>query len=118
MSKIYVKELDTKDRVGDGLKRIFTFDLDDNKKFCYRSRTSFNAYFRSVKNHNWKPDGYLYVTEHDIEYDINLKSWTKALGYNPHENIELIELPNIWEFYKAIKYNYKTKKYSKVINDF
>jgi hypothetical protein len=87
------------------------FDLDDGKSFCYRCRTSFNTYFHSVKKYNCKSNGYLYYTKQDIEYDIELASWSKALGFNPHENIQIIELKNIWEFYKLIGYDYKTKKY-------
>lgn len=92
----------------DGCKhtRYFRFPLDADKEFCYRSRVSANAFFFGGKKRNYtKPKHFLYIekTEEEFECGANMR-----IIKTP----EFIELSSIWEFYKLIGYNYKTKKWN------
>ena len=101
--------------------RRFKFDLDDGKKFCYRSRVSCNYFFSGPNQYNWKGGKTLQTYQalyhrQDIrEFEMHLKIFQNSLGDKPlPEGYDtLLELPNLWEFYKAIGWDYKTKKWSK-----
>jgi len=101
--------------------RRFVFDLDDGKyPICYRSRVSSGAFFHSTKQRNWKGGKELndyelmYHFQHVDDFYQTIEIFKKSLGKEPPpEYTTLIELPNLWEFYKEIGWDYKTKKWSK-----
>lgn len=84
--------------------RYIRFPLDDGKyPICYRSRVSYNAFAYSVKGRCYKPNKknaeFLYHCDHEEE-----KTWMD-------ESVPIIDVENVWEFYKLIGYDYKKKKY-------
>lgn len=108
---------------GGSIPRRFVFDIDDGKGFCYRSRTSSNAFFHSLKQRNWRGgkelNNYdvLYHSQSLQDFQWHVEHFRSALAQVdkplPEGYDTLIELPNLWEFYKAIGWDYKTKKWSK-----
>jgi hypothetical protein len=75
----------------------------------YRQGTSFNAFFkRSDRN---KHKGFLYYAKWEDDYLFERKLM-KELGATPKDRI-IPSYPSIWEFYKAIGYDYKKKKFIK-----
>lgn len=98
--------------------RYIRFDLDDGKDFCYRSRVSYNAFFNNYKGKKRNRSGkYIYSSKHLEEFQIDLNVWTKMMKEHPslpdiHSSIPVVNVKNIWEFYKLIGYDYKTKKWS------
>lgn len=104
--------------------RRFVFDLDDGKyPVCYRSRTSSNAFFHSLKQRNWKggkdPQNFKTLYHFKLEEDFrreteHLKKFLNTIDCKlPEDYNQLIELPNLWEFYKEIGWDYKSKKWIK-----
>lgn len=99
---IVASEIDLKD----GCKhlRYIRFPLDDGKyPICYRSRVSYNSFAHGMKGRNYCPNQknakLLYHCDHE-----EMKTWMDP-------NVAIIDVQNLWEFYKLIGYNYKTKKY-------
>lgn len=84
--------------------RYIEFDLDDGRAFCYRSRVSYNAFRASAKRRHYNGD-VMYFCEHAtspvLKYEIQ------------HTPAPTVKVANLWEFYKLIGYDYKTKKYIK-----
>jgi hypothetical protein len=80
----------------------------------YRQVCSFNAFFCGLKGRNWKNGIYrgvgiipagdwtLYNQAHESDYNI-----TKL----PDIDLPIVDVDGIWEFYKIIGFDYKTKKY-------
>lgn len=77
----------------------------------YRQVTSFNAFFNSVRQRNWKnairrgvgtPDGdwTLYGATHESEYNMT--------GL-PDVDLPIVDVHSIWDFYKIIGYDYKKR---------
>ena len=83
--------------------RYIRFDLDTGKGFCYRSRVSYDYFAHGLKNRNKKPGKLMYICEHEDE----LKGFGRI-----DPAIPLIDVPNLWEFYKFIGYDYKKQKWS------
>lgn len=106
MVNVVITELDLE---SGNHKRFICFDLDDGKSFCYRSRTSFGAFFHSPKNRN-KSSKYLYSAHFKDEHDQSIIRLEKQLP-NFFQDISTTEVKNIWEFYKLIGYNYKNQKW-------
>lgn len=104
--KLYVTEID---RSTSKHTKLYVFDVDDGKNICYRSRVSSNAFFHSTKQRNWGKS-FIYVEKHKEEFDINLESTMRVFGENIYKDCT-VNLNNLWEFYNAIGYNYKQKKY-------
>ena len=104
---------------GGDIPRRFKFDLEDGKAFCYRSRTSSNAFFHSLKKRNWRGKGtntfsLLYHFQGFEDFTHHTEIFRKALaGTLPEGYDTLIELLNLWKFYKEIGWDYKVKKWSK-----
>jgi hypothetical protein len=103
---VYVHESNPK-----GKDRLFKYPLDSGKDFDYRARVSSNYFF--MGNHrNWKdgacPKGYpkpgsiIYSFHHDFDPHIE---------YLIKKDTPVIEVGSIWEFYKAIGYDYKKQKW-------
>ena len=97
--------------------RYIHFDLDDGKDFCYRSRVSHTAFFSNYKRKARNlSDKYLYHSKHLEEFQIDLDVWAKMMKEHPdltdiYSSVPVITVKNIWEFYKLIGYDYKTKKW-------
>jgi hypothetical protein len=96
-------------------KRYFKFDLDDGKNFCYRSRTSHDAFFHSTKKRNRK-ESLLYTSRHEDEHQLDIAHWhTMMKKYSNltdiYAEVPVVHVKNLWEFYKLIGYDYKTKKF-------
>lgn len=99
--------------------RYIRFHLDDNKNFCYRSRTSINAFAHSMKQRNYYPN----VKNAELLY--HLQQWDdlvasnellkKALGGKEtfFDKVPVIDVKNIWEFYELVGYDYKKQKWAK-----
>lgn len=99
--------------------RRFIVSMPDIKdKGFYRATTSYNAFFSSLKRRNWSdkkiyiPIAECYGTSTKFEnppgvvIDVNHT-------YGPSKIKNPIKMKSIWDFYKAIGYNYKTKSYVK-----
>ena len=97
--------------------RYIRFDLDDGKDFCYRSRVSHGAFFNNYKGKKRnRTDKYLYYAKHLREFQIDLDVWAKMMKEHPdlpdiYSSVPVVTVKNIWEFYKLIGYDYKTKKW-------
>lgn len=82
--------------------RYFRFPLDGDKQFCYRSRVSYNAFVGGTKRRNYAPNyknaRFLYACGEEEE----------KLVYS---DVPIIDVGSLWEFYAAIGYDYKTKRY-------
>jgi len=85
---------------------IYEFDLDDNKSFCYRSRVSINAFF-NCNYKRFKNEKYTYWQLDEIDFD----SWQRFCKKYKKPFPKIVKKKNLWDFYKTIRYNYKTKKY-------
>lgn len=95
--------------------KYLKFDLDDGKPFCYRSRTSSNAFFHGAKEYN-KSQKFLYIGKHEREHQIMIDVWKKSMAKHPelpdtYSSVPVVHIKNLWEFYNLIGYDYKRKKY-------
>lgn len=82
--------------------RYFEVDIDGGKLFDYRARVSFGAFYDLVRHPERSCNEKLFYVERPL-----LKS-------EKDESVEVITVGSLWEFYKLIGYNYKTKKYEKI----
>jgi hypothetical protein len=111
MTNIIVTEIDLTTKDFNHI-RNFRFDLDNGKKQCHHSRTSYNAFAHasrsSLKNGKtapcWRKNYRLYYCNEE-DYAIELNKINNTLP--------LINLNSLWDFYRYIGYNYKTKKWEK-----
>lgn len=115
MNKIYVVEMSRNPYVDPTYKRYITFDLDDSKIMCYRSRVSYNAFFHSMSDRNKTPN-YLYIAKTEKEHQIDIEVWDSMMETYPdltdiYRTVPVTDVKNIWEFYKLIGYDYKAKKW-------
>jgi hypothetical protein len=87
----------------------------------YRQVTSFNAFFHSgkLKKHgpNWSPE-FLYRELDWEEFEIECNTWREHAGkydLDPDacdwRKLPTTEHQSIWEFYEAIGYDYKSKRW-------
>lgn len=105
---IIVTEIFLKDGFKHG--RVFRFPSDPKSgkvdstgnTFDYRARVSTNCFFFSTNKRNYKRDEVLYHSAWEEEH--------KLLRFSTH-TIDYIDVDSIWDFYKLIGYDYKTKKY-------
>ena len=96
--------------------RYIRFDLDDGKDFCYRSRVSHDAFFRNYKRMRNHTDKFLYISKHTDEFQIDVDAWAFMMNKHPdlsdiYNSVPVVTVKNLWEFYKLIGYDYKTKKW-------
>lgn len=96
--------------------RYIRFDLDDGKQFCYRSRVSHDAFFRNHKKKRNRNDKFGYVSKRMYEFQFDVDAWTHMMKKHPdlpdiYGSVPVVTVKNLWEFYKLIGYNYKTKKW-------
>lgn len=96
------------------------FDLDDGKDFCYRSRVSHGAFFHSAKQRN-RNKKFLYTSKHDNEHQISIDHWREMMNKYPnltdiYASVPIVHVKNLWEFYKLIGYDYKSKKWLGTVN--
>jgi len=85
--------------------RMWVVDIDQDKEpWDARARGSYNSFFHGSKRRNYT-DEFLYSAEPVDEILLELQ----------HIKIEeLDQVDSLWDFYKIIGYDYKTKKYHKV----
>jgi hypothetical protein len=109
MRYIYVHVVPYDDSLPGNLWYKFPVDRAKYNGFDYRSRTSINAYFYSGKSRNWapncKPTNYDTLYHATEEFDFNLRCELKEQ--------KLIELESVYDFFKEIGYDYKSKKYKR-----
>ncbi len=92
--------------------RLFKYPLDSGKKFDYRARISSSCFFFGRRSRNVKggrnskgfakPGTTIYSFHH--EGDPFASGLVKS-------GVLITEVADIWEFYVAIGYDYKKKKY-------
>jgi hypothetical protein len=104
--KYFVKKIDLKRNVE--MELMAFMQPNYGEEGFYRQVGSFNAFFKSAKRRNTH-DGFLYYPQDEEDYNFEFGLMRK-LGANP-KGKTCITHPSIWEFYKAIGYDYKTKKY-------
>lgn len=98
--------------------RQFTFHLDANKESCYRSRMSYNAFRHNGSQYaptrKRETASLLYhaagVNE-KIIHDEVFKNTSQDKYVPWYDRCPVIELNDIWEFYKYVGFDYKTKKW-------
>ena len=98
--------------LADGHKHARHFRLPIDPKggeFNYRSRTSINCFFYGKKRRNYKGIEILYHVADEHEHKSSLKITQQSLPHWPTPFY--IDVDSIWDFYKIIKYDYKTKKW-------
>lgn len=101
---VFVTEIDLKNRYKP--IRYIRFPLDDGKHpMCYRSRTSYSSFACGLKQRNYSPN----KKHAKLFYYCQIEAETSSFY-----EIPIIDVNNIWDFYKLIGYNYKTKKYNQI----
>ena len=93
----------------------YHFDLDDGKGYCNRSRRSHNAFFYGKKNRNIKYERHVLGTDvvihscytYDNYTENELRDAVKRFSFS----CDVIQLKNIWEFYKEIEYDHRKKRW-------
>lgn len=82
------------------------FPLDGDKEFCYRSRTSYNAFSSSSrkKRRNRNKDKFIYYCQ---RFEDRAKHMIITNDSAPIKHVN-----NIWEFYEFIGYDYKNNKWA------
>ena len=113
MIYVHVTEID---RSNSKHNRYIRFDLDDSKDFCYRSRVSYSAFFHSYKRMRNHTNKFLYISKQVYEFQIDVDTWDYMMKKNPnlpdiYSSVPVVTVKNLWEFYKLIGYDYKTKKW-------
>jgi hypothetical protein len=90
-----------------------------NEPGFYRQTVSLNAFFNGTKKRNWKDwetNGTLYTCVTWAEFLMDQETWAsfcaeKHLDIAFHWPYCNTEFNGIWNFYKYIGYDYKTKKW-------
>lgn len=96
--------------------RAIEFDMDGGKPFCYRGRTSYEAFSTPFKKRYINKYGKLrYYCKRKDEYDAIVRLWKKTMARHPDVpdiyDIPTVKLDSLWEFYNYISYNHKSKNY-------
>ena len=110
---LIITALDTKNY---NHKEYYKIPIDPNGSFDYRHRTSLNAFFHSVKGRNRSPQGILYYSQYECDRLSTIENLKKSMErYNipveeiPELCIEVIDIPDVWTFYKMVGYDYKKR---------
>ena len=106
--------------------RIIEFDMDSGKNFCYRGRTSYEAFANPLKGRYYNREAKLrYHLKRKVEFKWELRNWKRTMIRNPFVpdvfDIPTVKVGSLWEFYKLIGYDYKRKRYAnplKSLDDF
>lgn len=95
--------------------RIFKIPVDPAGSFDYKSRTAINAFTHSLKCRNYKPTKkkatHLYHFQDQQEWDIARHCYMVSFGHDPRDSIPVTECSSIFEFFKIIGFDNKTKKW-------
>lgn len=118
--KHLIKKIETKECYAHLEYYALQMPEPDEKGFYVQS-VSFNAFFHSLKKHNYDEKNGLFY------YSIGWDDYLFELGFKRDPELEkalasltaeyktffeeAIEFNSIWDFYKHIGYDYKTKKY-------
>ena len=92
--------------------RYFIFPLDGSDPAGggrYRLRTSFNAFFHSRYRRN-RTEDWLYMQKSEEEFRVS-KQFEKRWMPDIYHDVPFILCSDLWEFYKLIGYDKKTKKF-------
>lgn len=94
---------------GSAHTRMWLVDIDQGEDMHYQSRVSFNAFMFSKHKRN-QTDKFLYYGQSLEEAEMTSDSMKKfgSIGYD-FTKIEKVD--SIWDFYKIIGYDYKSKKF-------
>ena len=108
-------EFDTVERK---FNRIIEFDMDGGKNFCYRGRTSYEAFATPYKKRNYNEEAKLkYQCKRLQEFKWDLRSWQRMMIRDPSiediYDLPRIKVKSLWDFYKEIGYDYKKKRFIK-----
>lgn len=80
----------------------------------YRQTLSLSAFFHGTRNRNVTSTTlYFYHRWEDFEVQCEMTSKIEGCGNLDDRKLPRTQLNGIWEFYKAIGYDYKTRKYIK-----
>jgi len=96
--------------------RYIQIDIDGGKSFCYRGRVSFNAFAHGSKhrNYNAKKGFHYYFQSLDtflIYHNSTRNFFNNVLGKEYCQDIPILTVSSLWEFYKLVGYDYKKKKW-------
>lgn len=86
----------------------------DIKEHNYRQSLSFSSFFHGLKERN-RTETRLFIATHITDHEITEAVWQKTrkrLKLGPEPELEEIHHATIWDFYKYIGYDYKTKKWT------
>lgn len=105
-TRFVVKEIDIKN--GYKWTRVLAFTCSS-----YRECVSVNYFFYHTNQRNWKPSHakceVLYTAAFEDDYARDQK-FAKASGLNYWKD-DIVEFNSLWDFYKAIGYDYKKQKW-------
>lgn len=105
----YVRKIDLKRNVETETMKFIIPAFGEERTGFYRQVTSFNAFFKSLKRRNTH-NGFLFYPQEEDRYLFEKKILKEEDGIATKDK-DIVTYPNIWEFYKAIGYDYKKKKY-------
>ena len=97
--RIYVTQIDRKNNSEHVAVHTFTIA-------GYREVLSYGGWALAYKNRN-KTKNYLFYARDEEEYELSLA----GKKYHDTLDIKRIEHGSLWEFYKFIGYDYKSKRY-------
>lgn len=113
MRKLAIIRINLKDHSHDHLY-VMHFPSYQDHGF-YRQTMSLNAFFHGYRKRPNKTSTHLYVYHEWREFEAQCERTVKWDGCHDEDDRKLrtTELNGIWEFYQAIGYDYKTKRYKK-----
>lgn len=94
--------------------RVFRFPADPNNgDIHYRSRQATNAFFFNPRRRRNVKGKTLYYAQWEEDFEISEKVWRNTCKKHdiPYREPSIIELNSVFEFFAAIGFDNKTKKY-------
>lgn len=113
-AKFAIVEIDLSDHSHVRLHVLELPTMSDYGEF-YRQTTSFTWFFHGRKRRNWSKTRHFHVSWWD-EFEMQTKLNRKTMAEHCIRGLDDTELPttihaSLWDFYKAVGYDYKTKKW-------
>ena len=92
--------------------------MDGGKNFCYRGRTSYDAFASPSKNRSYNKEAKLgYHCKRLQDFKQEMRIWKRLQISNPEVpdiyDVPRIKVNSLWDFYKEIGYDYKKKRFIK-----